>query len=97
MNIGKTIKQLRQAANYNQVELSSKAGITQTSLSQIELGKKRPTQQTLDKICDALDINESILYIMSTSIEDIPEENREAYQDLFPKVKDMLEAMFIVK
>lgn len=97
MNIGKTIKQLRQAANYNQVELSSKAGITQTSLSQIELGKKRPTQQTLDKICDALDINESILYIMSTSIEDIPVENREAYQDLFPKVKDMLEAMFIVK
>lgn len=97
MNIGKTIKQLRQAANYNQVELSSKAGITQTSLSQIELGKKRPTQQTLNKLCDALDINESILYIMSTSIEDIPEENREAYEDLFPKVKEMLEAMFIVK
>ena len=97
MNIGNTIKQLRQAANYNQIELSSKAGITQTSLSQIELGKKRPTQQTLNKICEALNINESILYIMSTSIEDIPEENREVYQDLFPKVKEMLEAMFVVK
>ncbi|MFD2598219.1 helix-turn-helix domain-containing protein [Sphingobacterium corticis] len=97
MNIGKTIKQLRQSANYSQIELSSIAGITQTSLSQIELGKKRPTQQTLDKICQALNINESILYIMSTSIDDIPEENRNAYQDLFPKVKDMLEAMFIVK
>lgn len=97
MDIGKTIKTLRQAQNYNQSELAELAGITQTSLSQIESGKKRPNKSTLDRICEVLNINESALYILSMSKDDIPNQNRQTYEKIFPSIKEMLEKMFLVK
>lgn len=97
MDIGKTIKKIRQSQSYNQSELAELAGITQTSLSQIESGKKRPNKSTLDKICEVLKINEPALFILSMSKDDIPLENRENYEKIFPSIKEMLEKMFIVK
>lgn len=53
-NIGLKIKKLRKAQNLTLAELSGKAGISTSFLSQIENGKQAPTVVTLKKIADAL-------------------------------------------
>lgn len=94
MKIGKTIKQLRKEKKMNQIELADTCGITQTSLSQIESDLTRPTQKNLDSICNALGITESLLYILSIEEEDVPESKKEAFQALFPSVKNMMVNLF---
>ena len=51
MNIGKVIKELRKERGFSQIELANICNLTQTSLSQIETGAKRPTSKNLKKIC----------------------------------------------
>ena len=51
------IKELREAKGYTINKLASQAGISQIFLRDIELGNKKPTVDTLDAICWALDIS----------------------------------------
>jgi len=94
MKIGRTIKQLRKEKKLSQIELTDECGITQTSLSQIEADLTRPTQKNLNSICNALGITESLLYILSIEEDDVPESKKEAFQTLFPSVKDMMVNLF---
>lgn len=51
------IKALREAKGFTINKLASQAGISQSFLRDIELGNKKPTVDTLDAICWALDIS----------------------------------------
>lgn len=53
----KRIRELREAKGYSVNKLSARAGISQSFLRDIELGNKKPTVETLDAICWALDIS----------------------------------------
>lgn len=53
-NLGLKIKKLRKTQSLTLAELSGKAGISTSFLSQIENGKQAPTVVTLKKIADAL-------------------------------------------
>lgn len=53
--IGKQIRAARQEAGLTQIQLSARAGITQTVLSRIESGKGNPTLGLLEDIAAALD------------------------------------------
>ena len=53
--IGRQIRAARQEAGLTQVQLSARAGITQTVLSRIESGKGNPTLGLLEDIAAALD------------------------------------------
>ncbi len=94
MNIGRTIKELRKEKGLSQQELAEAAGLTQTSLSQIESGAKRPNPGTMKKICEYFGITETLIYILATDIEDIPEKNRLVYQQLFPSIKTAFADIF---
>lgn len=48
------IKLLRSAQNLNQTQLAELVGITQPFLSDIEKGKRKPSIEVLQKLCDAL-------------------------------------------
>lgn len=87
MNIGNAIKEIRKEKGMSQREFASASGLTQTSLSQIESGLKRPNPGSLKKICDTLGISETVLYLLATEIDDIPEKNRAVYGQLFPNLK----------
>ena len=65
MNIGNSIRKLRIEKSLSQGELSKKCGLSQNSLSQIELGNKYPSSKNLKKICKILEIPESILFLYS--------------------------------
>ena len=57
MNVGILIKQYRTVKGYSVNKLANLAGISQSYLRDIELGKKNPTVDTLSYVCEALDIS----------------------------------------
>lgn len=56
-NIGEKIKCERLKKSLKQYELAKKAGISNTFLSDIEVGRTSPSLKTLDKIAKALEID----------------------------------------
>lgn len=89
MNIGFAIKSIRRKLDISQLELAEKCQLTQTALSQIETGKKRPSQRTLDKICEALDIPQSIIYIVAMEDTDVSPTKKGVYDLVYPSIKTL--------
>lgn len=92
MNLGAAIKQLRIEKKFSQVELAARSGLSQTALSQIEKGK-RPGINTLKKISVALDVPESLIYIVGIEKEDISGEKQDIYERLFPVIKSLVKQL----
>lgn len=100
MNIGKTIKIIREANGLSISKLASKANIAQSTLTYIENGTNSPTLSTLESICTALGI--TIIDLLTYNKELNPEQieiitmvkklNKKDYK----KVKDLLK-IFIEK
>ncbi len=59
MTIGKKIREERKKRNLKQQELAKKADISNTYLSDIEVGRSNPSIKTLRKISKALGIDSS--------------------------------------
>ena len=57
MDIAKRITYFRTLKSYSINKLANLAGISQSYLRDVELGKKNPTIETLSYICDALEIS----------------------------------------
>jgi transcriptional regulator with XRE-family HTH domain len=95
MKIGTALKKIREEKGISQIELCSKVGISQTSLSQIENGVKRPSSKNLAKLCACLDIPEPILYLYAIEISDVPDKKRESFKIIFPAIEDMLNKVFV--
>ena len=94
MEIGKAIKQVRKSKAITQGALCKKCGISQTSLSQIELGNTQPRKSTITAICKALNVSESLLSIISLSRNDVRPEKREIYDTFFSGVRNILIEIF---
>lgn len=89
MNIGLAIKSIRKKLAITQYELAEKCELSQTSLSQIETGVKRPSQRTITKVCKVLDIPESILYIVAMQDTDVPASKKGVYDLVYPSIKSL--------
>ena len=89
MNLGIAIKAIRRQVGITQNELAERCGISQTSLSQIETGIKRPSARTLKKVCEVLDIPESLVYILAMQESDVPSSKKNIYNMLFPSIKSL--------
>jgi len=95
MKINKTIKELRIQKGIKQGDLAERIGISQTSLSLIESGVKQPSQETLKKVCDIFEIPQPFIYYLSLEESDIPENKRELFKNLEPKLKQDIKSLFI--
>lgn len=89
MNIGSAIKSIRKKLSITQYELADRCDLSQTSLSQIETGIKRPSQRTISKVCTVLDIPESIIYIVAMQESDVPASKRGVYELVYPSIKSL--------
>jgi transcriptional regulator with XRE-family HTH domain len=89
MNIGSAIKSIRKKLSITQYELAEKCDLSQTSLSQIETGIKRPSQRTISKVCAVLDIPESIIYIVAMQETDVPPSKKGVYELVYPSIKSL--------
>ena len=56
------LRSLRIEKKISQLDLSMKAGISQSFLAQVETYKKAPTIITIVKLCDALNIRISMIF-----------------------------------
>lgn len=90
MNIGIAIKRIRTEKGISQSDFAQKIGLSQTSLSLIENGVKRPSAKNLAKICESLEVPEQILYLYNLKVEDVPASKQELYKMLFPVVEDLI-------
>ena len=95
MDIGITIKKLRIRKKIQQNKLAEASGISQTYLSQIESGSRSATIDTLEKICEVLDIPLSILSFLSLNVNSIAPNKRDAYLKIEPKIKRLVEELFL--
>lgn len=57
MNVGKRIKELREAKNLSINKLANMAGVSQSYLRAIELGNKNPTVAFIILLCEQLDVS----------------------------------------
>ena len=56
------LKQEREKQKLSQLELAFKSNVSQNMIAYIETGKRTPTLSTLIKLCNALNINPSVLF-----------------------------------
>lgn len=89
MNIGIAIRSIRRQLGITQYELAEKCNISQTSLSQIENGIKRPSTRTIKKVCEVLEVPESVIYILGMQETDVPVSRKNVYDMLFPSIRSM--------
>lgn len=61
-SIAERLKYLRTRREMTQSELAKKAKISQSSVTQIEAGKKDPSIQTVKALAKALDIHPAVLF-----------------------------------
>ena len=89
MKIGSAIKSIRKRLGIPQWELAEKCELSQTSLSQIENDIKKPHPKTVGRICDALEIPESIIYIIAMEDIDVPSNKKDIYKLVYPSIKTL--------
>ena len=95
MNIGKTIKVIRKRKGLSQLELATKSEISQTYLSQIEIGQRSPTLEVLTKISSALDIPFHVISFLTLEHSDIAKNKIEAYERIEPVVNALIKEFFL--
>lgn len=94
MKIGEVINLIIKKKGITQTELAKKIGKSTTALSQIINGVYDPNPETLDKICEVLEVPKAIIYFLTISEKDIPQDKLELYKMLAPTIKDFLVKVF---
>jgi transcriptional regulator with XRE-family HTH domain len=94
MEIGKVIGKLIKLRGMTQLEVAGKIGKSPTALSQIIKGAYSPNPDTLDRICNVLEIPQPILYFLTISEKDIPEDKLDLYKMLAPALRDFVYRIF---
>ena len=96
MNLGNTIKNIRKKKGQTQKEFASQCGISQTYLSKIENNSKEPNLSTLKTISKVLNVPLPILFFLSMTDEDVPENKKEAFKIINPSIKSLVNEFFTV-
>ena len=94
MELGQIIGKLIKQKKLTQVEVAGKIGKSTTALSQIIKGTYKPNPDTLEKLCDVLEIPQPLLYFLTISEKDIPEDKVELYRMLAPALRDFVYRIF---
>ncbi len=86
MNVGERITELRTAKGLTTNKLANLAGVSQSHLREIELGKRNPTVETLSFFCDALGVSLSDFFnenndakinpLLLTAVKNLSEEQQ---------------------
>lgn len=94
MKIGNAIKILRLKESLLQQEFAERIGITQTYLSQIELGHKKPSMELLENMAKNLKLPLPIMFWFGMELKDIEETKVDAYKMLKPSIDAMIGSLF---
>jgi len=94
MNIGQAIRKLRKNELMNQEQFASSVGITQSYLSLIEKGHKKPSLEVLEQMADILNTPLPVLFWFGIDREDVDEKKQYAYDTLKPSIDNLINEVF---
>lgn len=94
MHIGIAIRKVRKDLKLKQLDFSSKIGITQTYLSQIENGQKIPSANIFESIKEVFEIPTAILYWYSFDESDIKPNKVDAFRMLKPSMDTLIKEFY---
>lgn len=95
MNYGLIIRKLRiEKYNENQVDFSKRIGITQSYLSSVENGNKKPSIDLLETISLLTNLPLPIMFWQSLTDENIPVGKRDVFNQLKPIIDDLIMSFF---
>tara|TARA_R110002096_G_scaffold87452_1_gene200698 strand:- start:392 stop:715 length:324 start_codon:yes stop_codon:yes gene_type:complete len=94
MKLGEVINRLIKNKGLTQVEVAKKIGKSTTALSQIVRGTYNPSPATLEKLAEVLETPLPILYFLSITEDDIPEDKKDLYNILAPSIKEFIVKIF---
>ncbi len=57
------LRQERESRNLSQLDLSYESGVSQNMITYIETGKRTPSLSTVLKLCNAMKIDPSVLFL----------------------------------
>lgn len=96
MTIGKAIKMFRVKNGLGQRQLCNEINrmpgqhLSVNALSLIETGKNFPQKETLNAICNALNIKQSYLFLSIIDIADVPKSKKIAFKYLHDALMELL-------
>lgn len=94
MELGKAIKALRKKKDLNQGEFSKRIGITQSYLSGIEKGRKKPSIEVVESIAKAIGVPLAVLFWFTLEEKDVHPDKLEAYNMIKPSVDKLVFSIF---
>ena len=94
MNVGEAIRTLRKNEFLNQEEFAASVGITQSYLSLIEKGHKKPSLEVLQQMADILNTPLPVLFWFGIEKEDVSEEKQYIYKTLKPSIDKLINEVF---
>ncbi|MBO4532348.1 MAG: helix-turn-helix transcriptional regulator [Treponema sp.] len=84
--LGNNIKRIRKEKEWTQEYLAEKAGISVPFMTQIELARKQPSLEVIEKIANALDVPYDVLFINDVSPEG-KSKNTQLYEQFLKKIE----------
>lgn len=90
MNWGKAFVLIRTKAGRRQGDVANSIGISQESLSQIELGKKKPREETVEKFGEEFGIDANYVALIATLVDMSSEELKRLDGYLLPGLQEEL-------
>lgn len=84
--LGNNIKRIRKEKEWTQEYLAEKAGISVPFMTQIELARKQPSLEVIEKIAKALDVPYDVLFINDVS-PDCKSKNFKLYESFLQKIE----------
>jgi len=92
MEIGNALKICRSAKKLSLEELALVVGLSQSYLSMIESGKRKPTLLTIEKISEALQVPTPILFFLAAEKSELKGLDMETTSRLSAAVLDVVRA-----
>ena len=91
MKIGERLQSLRIKKGISGNHLAKLSGISQSTVSQVEMNAKSPTIRTLGMMCDALDITIEDFFVVKEP--EIPNKHKDLYKAIMALTPRQQEAL----
>lgn len=88
MNWGQAFSLIRKKAGRKQGDVAASIGITQESLSQIELGKKNPREETVARFSKEFGLDVNYVALVATLVDLTPEQSARLDNFLLPGLQE---------
>lgn len=92
MNISRALKLCRTQKGMTKTKLAEKANISISYLSLLEQGKRDPNLTTVNKLCNALNIPESIFMFLASDVNELNGISTELAEKLSLTALQLMEA-----